>query len=355
MNRSGAALSVRLRNREREERPPLGKDRRMTFRLRTRIAAFAAASLCTLAGAAPAAKSPAPKKKTSRAAEKAAPRTSGESSLHAPHKIAEGIWAETTRGGANAGWFTFGDSVIAVDAGRNDADAEQLLADIAATTGKKKVSYLILTNDFGPHAGGAAAFAKRGASIVCDENFAGAFQALVAKEGVPAGATVLGVTTRLMLARPERHVIVRHLGPADSAGDIAVLLSEDKVLFSGDLAESVLLPPLFSKTIDPEGWIAALTLLGNLNPKALVPGYGPPGPPEGILATRDYLEHAMDVAQKIVREKTTDEFLATRLAEPDVKIQKLPPELEKSHEANIRALVEHYRTRPASPAEPKKP
>ena len=326
----------------------------MIFLTRTRLAAVAAASLCALAGAAPAAKSPAPKKK-SPAAAKAAPATPSEPSLHAPHAIADGVWAETTKGGANAGWFTFGDSVVAVDAGRTDADAERLLADIAATAGKKRISYLILTNDFGPHAGGAAVFARRGASIICDENFAGAFQALLAKEGVPAGATVLGVTTRLVLARPDRHVIVRHLGPADSAGDIAVLLSEEKVLFSGDLAESILLPPLFSKTIDPEGWVAALTLLGNLNPKALVPGYGPPGPPEGILATRDYLEHAIDAAQKIVREKTTDEFLATRLAEPDVKVQKLPPELEKSHEANMRALVEHYRSRAASPAEPKKP
>ncbi|HWC64625.1 MAG TPA: MBL fold metallo-hydrolase [Thermoanaerobaculia bacterium] len=326
----------------------------MIFLTRTRLAAVAAASLCALAGAAPAAKSPAPKKK-SPAAAKAAPATPSEPSLHAPHAIADGVWAETTKGGANAGWFTFGDSVVAVDAGRTDADAERLLADIAATAGKKRISYLILTNDFGPHAGGAAVFARRGASIICDENFAGAFQALLAKEGVPAGATVLGVTTRLVLARPDRHVIVRHLGPADSAGDIAVLLSEEKVLFSGDLAESILLPPLFSKTIDPEGWVAALTLLGNLNPKALVPGYGPPGPPEGILATRDYLEHAIDAAQKIVREKTTDEFLATRLAEPDVKVQKLPPELEKSHEANLRALVEHYRSRAASPAEPKKP
>ena len=281
----------------------------------------------------------------SRAQKKKAPPPKAASapdaaSLRAPKKLAEGVWAAMTKGGANAGWFTFGDSVVAVDAGRTDSDAEEILADIAATAGKKKVSYLVLTNDFGPHAGGAAAFAKQGAAIVCHENFVGGFQSLLSKGGV--SAPVIGIATRLVLARPDRHVIIRHLGPADSAGDLAVLLAEDKVLFSGDLAESVLLPPLFSKSIDPDGWLAALTLLGNLNPKALVPGYGPIGPPGGIAATRNYLEHAVNAAQTIVREKIKDDFLATRIEQPDLKIAGLPPELAKTHEANIRALVVHY-------------
>lgn len=319
----------------------------MNFRTTpTRLAAALAAPLAwmiapaTFAAAAPAPKKSPPPAKAAPAA--GAPETP---SARAPRKVADGVWSEMTKGGANAGWFTFGDSVVAVDAGRTEADGDQLLADIAATTGRKKVSYLILTNDFTPHAGGAAVFAKHGATIVCHENFAGGFQALLEKAGASPAAAVLGITTRLVLARPDRHVVVRHLGPADSAGDLAVLIAEEKVLFSGDLAESILLPPLFSKSIDPEGWLAALTVLGNLNAKALVPGYGPAGPPEGILATRDYLEHAVNVAQMLVREKIADGFIATRIAEPDARIQKLPPELEKSHEANIRALVDHYRSR----------
>jgi glyoxylase-like metal-dependent hydrolase (beta-lactamase superfamily II) len=157
-----------------------------------------------------------------------------------------------------------------------------------------------------------------------------------------------------VLGRGDRHVIVRHLGPADSAGDLAVFVVEEKVLFSGDLADSLILPPLFSQSIDPEGWIAALALLGNLNPKALVPGYGPIGPTEGIAATRDYLEHATSAAQTIVRENIQDDFLSTRLAQPDMKIAKLPPELAPSHEANMRALVVHYRARTGKAAPPAK-
>ncbi len=282
----------------------------------------------------------------------AAERPTG-TALRQPHKLAEGVWAAMTKGGANAGWFLLGDSVVAVDAGRSDADAEELLAAIAATTGKKTVSYLVLTNDFGPHVGGAEAFVRRGAAIVCDEKFAVGFQELMGKAG--SRASVLGLGTRLLLGNGSRHVVVRRLGPADSAGDLALFLVEEKILFSGDLAESVLLPPLFSKSIDPEGWIAALTLLGNLNPKILVPGYGPIGPPEGIAATRDYLEHASAAAQTIVAENIKDDFLPTRLRQPDVQVRNLPADLEPSHEANMRALVAHYRERAKTAPPAKKP
>lgn len=311
-----------------------------------------AAAAAGVAAAVSAAQKTPTKKET--APPKAAPaEPAGQApNLRTPTKLADGVWAVMTRGGANAGWFTFGDAVVAIDSGRNEAEGEELLADIAATAGKKKVSYLVLTNDFGPHAGGASAFARRGATVVCHESFVAGFQSAFSKAG--ASAPVFGVDTRLVLAAAGRHVIVRHLGPADSAGDLAVLIAEEKILFSGDLAESVLLPPLFSKTIDPEGWLSALTLLGNLNPKALVPGYGPIGPPGGIGATRDYLEHAIAAAQAIVTGNIHDDFIATRIAQPDLKIAGLPEELESRHEANVRALVAHYRGKASAPAAPPK-
>jgi glyoxylase-like metal-dependent hydrolase (beta-lactamase superfamily II) len=275
-----------------------------------------------------------------------------------PQKLAEGAWAMMTKGGANAGWFTFGDSVIAVDAGRSADDANAILAAIAETAGKRPVSYLILTNDFGPHAGGAEVFARRGATVVCHENFVGVVQALVARSAKPekpgskaAGATaaVFGIASRLVLASPTRHVIVRHLGPADSAGDLAVLLAEDKVLFSGDLVESYLLPPLFSKDIDLQGWQSALTLLSNLNAKVVVPGYGPIGPTAAIAATREYLARALAAAETILRDQTPDGFIATRIEEADLKIEGLPDELKKAHEANVKALVARLKSKSTAP------
>jgi glyoxylase-like metal-dependent hydrolase (beta-lactamase superfamily II) len=313
---------------------------------------IAAAILAPIASAAEVGKSGGKPAAAPKAASAPAKTGADAAALREPRKVADGVWAAMTKGGANAGWFLFGDSVIAVDSGRSNADAEELLADIAKTTGKKTVGYLVLTSDFEPHVGGAEAFARRGASIVCDEKLAAGFQELMTKAG--SRAAVLGVGSRLVLGSGGRHVIVRHLGPADSIGDLALFVVEEKVLFSGDLVESLLLPPLFSKSIDPEGWLDALRLLGNLNPKVLVPGYGLIGPPEGIAATRDYLEHAAAAAQTIVAENIKDDFLPTRLRQPDVQIRNLPAELEPSHEANMRALVAYYRARVAQPAPPPK-
>lgn len=288
----------------------------------------------------------APKKAAPAPAKPAA----AEGSPLASRKLAEGVWAMMTKGGANAGWFTFGDTVIAVDAGRTASDAQAILAEIGRTTGGKKVSYLILTNDFGPHAGGAAVFARSGASIVTHESFVGSMQGFVAAS--PAARTagpVVGISSRLVLARPERHVVVRHLGSADSGGDLAVLLSEDKIVFTGDLAEAYVLPPLFSKAIDPEGWDAALGLLEGLHPTAVIPGYGPIGPPSAITATREYLAKTLATARKIVEERVPDDAIPARIGQPDVVIAGLPDELKKSHEANVRALVTWLKSKKAAP------
>lgn len=304
-----------------------------------RMIGMLAGLLAVSAAAAPKKKTPAPSP------------AAGPASRAASKKLAEGVWAMTTKGGANAGWFTLGDSVVAVDSGRSVADGEAILAEISATTGRKKVAYLILTNDFGPHAGGASAFARAGATIVTHENFVGAVQGLVTppspRKG--AGAPIAGIGTRLVLSRPERHVVIRYLGPADSAGDLAVLLAEDKIVFTGDLVEAYLLPPLFSKSIDPDGWIAALGTLEALHPVAVVPGYGPIGPPESIAVTREYLSRAIEIARKLVESHTPENAFEMRLGEPDMKIAGLPDELKRSHEANVKALVARFKTAEAAP------
>jgi glyoxylase-like metal-dependent hydrolase (beta-lactamase superfamily II) len=283
----------------------------------------------------------APKKKTAPPPGAAAPASEAASK-----KLAEGVWAMMTKGGANAGWFTFGDSVVAVDSGRSVADGEAILAEISATTGRKKVAYLILTNNFGPHEGGTSAFARAGATIITQESLAGAVQGLVnlPSSRTGAAAPIAGIGTRLLLARPDRHVVIRHLGPADSAGDLAVLLAEDKIVFAGDLVEAYLLPPLFSKSIDPDGWVAALGTLAALHPVAVVPGYGPIGPPESITVTREYLSKTIEIARKLVESNTPEDAFEMRLNEPDMKITGLPDELKRSHEANVKALVARFKS-----------
>ena len=279
-----------------------------------------------------------------------------------PVKIADGVWAMTTQGGANAGWFTFGGSVIAVDAGRGVEDANAILAAIAETTGKTPVSHLILTSNFNPHAAGASAFARAGATVVCSEKFAtemlqGLLNAVPAKATGAAPAkpvSILTLSQRLILADGSRQVEIDFAGSADSGGDLVVFLPHEQVLFTGDLAVTAVLPPLFSAAIDPDGWIRALINLSRIPVKQLVPGYGPIGSLNGVKTTLAYLTEAWELSQKIAKENTPESFIATRLQQPDAKME-LPEELKESNVLNVTALVKYARARDKKAAEPTKP
>lgn len=272
--------------------------------------------------------------------------------LHEPQKLADGVWTMVTKGGANAGWFLFGDGVIAVDSG-NDTSSEAVLSAIDATTGGKKVAYLVVTNNFGPHAGGAPAFAKRGARVVTAERFGPYFLAYLTREqGKSAAPEILTLSQRLVLSDTKRLVEVDFVGPADSGGDLVVYLPNEKVLFAGDLVESGMLPPLFSADLDAEGWIATLEKLGGLKVGKLVPGYGPAGPVEPLAATHAYLQQCLAIAKKVVADKVPDDFLGTRIQEPDLVIKELPKELKTAHFKNVQALVKRLKSMPGAPPAP---
>jgi len=291
-----------------------------------------------------------------------------------PKEIAPGVWALMTPGRANAGWFRFGNSVIAIDAGRSADDARFILKAIASTAGKSRVSMVILTSNFQPHAGGVPVFAAGGAAVLCQEKFGPSVLALVreataGERGAPGGkkisakgkteaaapvGPVITIAKRMVLAGEGRRVEIDFPGPADSGGDLTVYLPEDHVLFSGDLAENDFLPLLFSKQIDPDAWVRVLDHLSTLGVQALVPGYGPVGPSRGIPATRSYIAAAWEIAGKVAEQKVPDDALAMRLGEPDVKLPELPPELFDIHVKNVKALADRIRERggeaPANPA-----
>jgi glyoxylase-like metal-dependent hydrolase (beta-lactamase superfamily II) len=302
-------------------------------------------------------------KKPSVAKKAPAPKAEPDTELGTtknPIAVAEGIWGARTGGGANAGWFLFGDGVVAVDAGRSVDDANALLAAIQKTAGRK-VQYLVLTSDFAPHATGAAAFAQKGATIVCQEKVANAVQALInqasATGPAPAAhassAIVITVSERVILSDGKRTAEIYYPGPADSAGDLLVYVSPQKILFSGDLAETAVLPPLFSRNIDPDGWISVLNRMTKLKVNALVPGYGPIGSVDGLQATGFYVNEAWEIAKRIAKENIPESFIPTRIQEPDVaRDLKLPAELQPSHVANVTALVKKIREKSTVPPAP---
>jgi glyoxylase-like metal-dependent hydrolase (beta-lactamase superfamily II) len=87
------------------------------------------------------------------------------------------------------------------------------------------------------------------------------------------------------------HFALRHVGPAHSNEDLAMMVKEDSVLYAADLVFRGRVP--FVGDADSRAWIAALDKVIALKPKVLVPGHGAPSrdPRKDLIFVRDYLKY----------------------------------------------------------------
>lgn len=94
-------------------------------------------------------------------------------------------------------------------------------------------------------------------------------------------------------------VELRPVGPAHTAGDLVVVLPEDRVLFTGDLVFAGSHPVVWAGPV--HRWIATLA---QLEQEAVgwrvVPGHGAPGDHRLLAATRRYLEQLLQRAEALV-------------------------------------------------------
>lgn len=90
------------------------------------------------------------------------------------------------------------------------------------------------------------------------------------------------------------HVRLEYVGPAHTAGDLAVFLPDEGVLFTGDVLFHQCTPIGWEGTFDR--WIETLEHLAALEPAVVVPGHGPLATVAGLLDERDYLVFVRDEA-----------------------------------------------------------
>ena len=261
-------------------------------------------------------------------------------------KVVDGVWMATTDQGVNAGWILAGDEVIAVDAGNDVATGKALLEKISETTGKP-VRYLIITHAHGDHAGGASAFVAAGAQIVCSENAAPALAAFASAPPKPR-LSMLAFSERFAMFGARQRVAIYFLGAAHSAGDIVVLLPDQKVLFSGDLALGKRVPYMQSPDVNPKGWENTLAKLALLDIEKVVPGHGILGTRQWIGDTSSYVKKVNELAQLFVTEKVPEDLIEARLRRQDTGLDAaaITPDLI----ANIRAVMRAETPKPSAPA-----
>ena len=73
---------------------------------------------------------------------------------------------------------------------------------------------------------------------------------------------------------------------------------------------------------------------------------------EPLAATHAYLQQCLVIAKKVIADKVPDDFLATRIQEPDLAIKELPKELKTAHFKNVQALVKRLRSTSSAPPAP---
>ena len=239
---------------------------------------------------------------------------------------------------------------MVVDAGRDAAAAKRIMKDVAATAGKP-VRWVVLTHAHGDHAGGARAFADAGAEIIAQENSAAGVLFLLNPSGgstAPASRVgIVAVADRLMFVGGSRRAEIYWLGKAHTAGDLVVLLPQEKILFSGDLAVNAVLPYLRSQDVDPKGWEQVLPRLAAAPAEKMVPGHGEIGPRTGIGDTLAYLRRVNLLATQMIETRVPEEFMHIELRKPENRIENVP--FTDDHVANVKAVLKHETERLTKP------
>jgi len=223
-------------------------------------------------------------------------------------ELANGVYAYVQPDG---GWCLSNSGILAggllVDTAATQRRARALRAAVTSvTTAPPKI--LVNTHHHGDHTYGNGLFPE--AVIVGHDECPAAMreQGLVLTqlwtdvewgdlEIVPPSLTF---PDRLSVRSGDVPVELIHVGPAHTTNDVVAWLPEQRILFTGDIVITTATPFVLMGSV--AGSLAALDLLGTLQPEIVVPGHGPVGGPELFDRTEGYLRRVQELARYGVAE-----------------------------------------------------
>jgi glyoxylase-like metal-dependent hydrolase (beta-lactamase superfamily II) len=225
-------------------------------------------------------------------------------------ELAPGVVAYTAEGDPNVGAVIGGDAVLAVDARATPTHAREWLDELGRLT-ERPVRYLVLTHYHAVRALGASAFEAewviahegtrrwilgRGEADFESETrrFPRLFRDVDSIPGLTHPNVSFADSLRIDLG--SREVEVLHLGRGHTAGDAAVWLPAERILFAGDLVEARAAPYMGDAFVAEWG-STTLDRVEALGAERIVPGRGPAAGPEAIAETRHYLRTLWDTVR----------------------------------------------------------
>ena len=237
---------------------------------------------------------------------------------------------------SNAGFVLTADGVVVIDALGSPQLAERLIAEIRKLT-PKPITHVIVTHYHADHIYGLQAFKAQGARILAHRAARGYLDSDTARLRLEASRLELApwvdANTRLVeadqwldgdqeLLLGGVRMLVKHVGPSHTPEDLVVYLSQQKLLFAGDLVFRARIP--FVGQADSGQWIKALDTLLSFDTAVIVPGHGPMSTAarEDMQLTRDYLSYLRDTMGAAAR--NMDPFEDAYQAADWSRFEKLP-------------------------------
>lgn len=252
-------------------------------------------------------------------------------------QIADGVWVIPDRRVPlvpNIGIVVGSHSALVVDTGMGRENGKNVL-ETAERLADGRTLILTLTHFHPEHGYGAEPFKGR-AEIVYNraqaaeladkgEAYLGMFMGMGPAVAQALNGTHLVEADRLYdeatheIDLGGRKALLRNWGKAHTRGDQIVFLPQERILFTGDLAEEKTFPifpwfPPEDADIDAANWIAALDACLALRPQIVVPGHGEVGGAEIVEGVRRYIADLGERVAALRGKGTPAETIVAELA-----------------------------------------
>jgi cyclase len=234
-------------------------------------------------------------------------------------QLTANVYVETGFHGANVGYVTTGDGVVMIETPFRPTDAIAWRSEIES---KGPLRYLIYTEPHNDHYTGGFFFAApaiahdiaREVMLAADINEIRETIAAIDPEGLAlmdnyrVNVPVITFSERLTLYLGRHSFQLIHM-PGHTAGQIAVFVPGEKVVFTGDNVTYRLQG--FLHEADPFAWLDSLQRLGELEVDFIVPGHGDVCDKSYLKEQSGYIQGCVDAVRKAIdRGWSRDEAVA---------------------------------------------